>query len=112
MILELSQVFSFLLSILSLYWVTMSVFFVPGTRWEERLTVALLRLALAACICFFSGVLFCWPADPHRPRSSLTSTLPVQLFFWTLAGIAVLFVGSWYIASYPCGINATQDCNF
>jgi hypothetical protein len=106
MLLEISQVLSFLLSILSLYWVTISAFFVPGSRWQDRLTLALLRLAL------FSGLLFSWPARPRRRHQALVSTLPVQLFFWALAGIAVLFVSSWYIASYPCSINATYDCSF
>jgi len=112
MLLEISQVLSFLLSILSLYWVTISAFFVPGSRWQDRLTLALLRLALSACVCFFSGLLFSWPARPRRRHQALVSTLPVQLFFWALAGIAVLFVSSWYIASYPCSINTTYDCSF
>jgi hypothetical protein len=112
MFLELFQVVSFVFSLLSLYWVTISAFFVPGSRWQDRLTVALLRLALAACVCFFSGLLFSWPKRRQRFHPSLLSTLPVQLFFWALAGIAVLFVSSWYIASYPCTINATNDCSF
>jgi hypothetical protein len=112
MLLELSQLVSFLLSILSLYWVTISAFFVPGSRWQERLTVALLRLALSACICFFSGLLFSWPSRARRQRPTLVSTLPVQLFFWALAGIAVLFFSSWYIASSSCSINAIYDCSF
>ncbi len=117
MFLELSRAVSFLLSILSIYWVTVGAFFVPGSRWQERLTLALLRLGLAACVCFFSGLLFSWPLHaPSRARrphaEPFFSTLPVQLFFWALAGVALLFFSSWYIASYPCGINATQDCSF
>ncbi len=112
MLLEFCRLISFLFSILSLYWVTISAFFVPGSRWQERLAVAVVRLGVSACICFFSGFLFSWPTRPRRPRSPLTSTLPVQLFFWTLAGITVLFVSSWYIASYPCSLNATHDCSF
>jgi len=112
MLLEISQVLSFLLSILSLYWVTISAFFVPGSRWQDRLTLALLRLALSACICFFSGILFSWPSGPRRQRPlPLTSTLPVQLFFWALAGITILFLSSWYLASYPCSIDISHDCS-
>jgi hypothetical protein len=111
-LLELSQVVSFLLSILSLYWVTIGAFFVPGSQWQERLTLALLRLGVAACVCFSSGLLFCWPVRGRRGPPSLVSTLPVQLFFWTLAGVSVLFLSSWYIASYPCGISATYECGF
>jgi hypothetical protein len=57
----------------TLYWVTISAFFVPGTSLQDRLTTALLRLALA--------------------------------------GIAVLFLSSWYLATYPCSINISHDCN-
>jgi hypothetical protein len=113
MLLELIRAVSFLLSLLSLYWVTISAFFIPGSRWQERLVLALLRMSLAACICFFSGLLFSWPSRlSRRPPESIVSTLPVQLFFWTIAGIAILFLGSWYLASYPCSINPTADCSF
>lgn len=112
MLLDLSRAVSFLLSILSLCWVTMSAFFVPGSRWEERLTLSLLRLALAACVCLFSGLLFSWPSRTQRRHPSVVSTLPVQLFFWTLVAVAVLFIGSWYLATYPCSLNPTSDCNF
>ncbi len=96
MLLELLKPLSFFLSILSLYPVMLSAFFVPGTRWEERLWLALLRVALAACICFLSGLLYAW-----HPRSSpiaaepLLSTLPVRLFFWAMAGMTLLFALSW-----------------
>lgn len=112
MLLDLARAFSFLLSILSLYWVTISAFFVPGSRWQERLVLALLHMSLAACICFFSGLLFAWPSQLSRRREPIVSTLPVQLFFWTIAGVALLFLGSWYLASYPCSINPTADCSF
>jgi len=119
MLLDLARTASFLLSLLSLYWVTIGAFFVPGSRWQDRLSLALLRLALAACVCFFSGFLFSRPSTPshpsHRPRRpppSLVSTLPVQLFFWTAAGIVLLFLGSWYLATSSCSFNPTSDCTF
>jgi hypothetical protein len=112
MLLDLSRALSFLLSIVSLYWATISAFFVPGSAVEDRLTVALFRLGLAACVCFFSGLLFSWPSRARRQSyQPLTSTLPVQLFFWVLAGITVLFLSSWYLASYPCNINISHDCS-
>jgi hypothetical protein len=97
MILELGKALSFLLSIVSIYWLAVSAFFVPGSRWEERLALALLKLAIAGCVCFCSGLLFCWPLRRGRKRTRLTATLPVQLFFWAASGIAVLFVGTWYL---------------
>jgi hypothetical protein len=96
----------------TLYWVTISAFFVPGTSLQDRLITALLRLAFAACVSLFSGLLFTWPSgDRRRPHQPLMSTLPVQLFFWAIAGITVLFLSSWYLATYPCSINISHDCN-
>jgi len=112
-ILDLAKALSFFLSILSLYWMTISAFFVPGSRWQDRLVLALLRLALAACVCFSSGLLFSWPSRRfRRSPEPLVSTLPVQLFFWTLAAVSILFVSSLYLATAPCGLNSTSDCSF
>jgi len=112
MLLDLTRAASFFLSIVTLYWVTISAFFVPGASLKDRLFTALLRLALAACASFLSGLFFAWPSRTHRqPHQPLTSTLPVQLFFWALAAIAVLFLSSWYLATYPCSINISHDCN-
>jgi cation transport ATPase len=112
MLLDLTRAASFFLCIVTLYWVTISAFFVPGTSLQDRLTTALLRVALAACVSFLSGLLFSWPSRNYRqPHQAITSTLPVQLFFWALAGIAVLFLSSWYLATYPCSINISHDCN-
>jgi hypothetical protein len=112
MLLELTRALSFFLSLVSLYWVTVSAFFVPGSTLQDRLITALLRLAFAACASFFSGLLFAWPSgDRRRPHQPLMSTLPVQLFLWAIAGITVLFLGSWYLATYPCSINISHDCS-
>jgi hypothetical protein len=109
--LELSKAFSFLASILSLYWVAVNAFFVPDTRWEDRLFLALSRLALAAAICLLSGLIFRWPSrinpDANQP---ITSTLPMRLFFWGATCITLLFAACWYLlcaaptsgALYPC----------
>ncbi|MGH9599592.1 MAG: hypothetical protein ACRD27_06985, partial [Terracidiphilus sp.] len=65
MLLELGKVLSFFLSILSLCEVMMGAFFVPGTRWEDRLAATLLRIAFAGCICFASGIFFTLAARSH-----------------------------------------------
>jgi hypothetical protein len=106
--LELARPLSFLLSILSLYPVLLSAFFVPGTHWEERLEMALVRVVFAGCVCFASGMLYAWHsgAEPHE---SLLSTLPVRLFFFAVAGMAVLFVISWYLDTYYVPV-ARRDC--
>jgi hypothetical protein len=97
--LELAKAVSFLVCILSLYWAAMSAFFVPGAQWDERLWLAAFKLLAAAAICFYSGMVFSWPS-PTNPTAfqRLTSTLPVRVFFWALAGIAVLFTLSCYLA--------------
>jgi hypothetical protein len=101
MILELLRPLSFFLSMLSLYPVMLSAFFVPGARWEGRLETALLRAALAACICLLSGLLY--TRDAHynaAAQESILSTLPVRLFFCAMAGMAVLFALSWWLDVY------------
>jgi hypothetical protein len=105
MLLEILRPLSFFLSLLSLYPVLMTAFFVPGTRWEERLEMTLLRIAISACICFSSGFLYSRPnpgLSPVSPISAepLLSTLPVRLFFWAIAGMALLFALSWWLESY------------
>lgn len=96
MILDIAKALSFFASILSLYPVVVSAFFVPGSRWEDRLVVALARVGLAGCTCLLSGILFAqpWRADAHGEH--LLATLPVRLYLWTVAGVAVLFALSWY----------------
>jgi hypothetical protein len=96
-LLEMGKALSFFMSILSLYALLTSAFLVPGSHWDERLEGALARIALAACICFASGFLFSVSAKPEPP---VTRTLPVKMFFWALAGMAVLFFLSWYLEEY------------
>jgi len=97
MLLEIGKAASLLMSILSLCALLESAFLVPGARWEERLIGSLLWIGLAACVCFASGLLF-RSAEPEP--APVTRTLPVRLFFWALAGMAVLFVVSWYLEEY------------
>jgi len=105
MLLELLRPLSFFVSMLSLYPVMLSAFFVPGTRWEERLAMALLRVVFAACICFASGLLYARSASgaSHGQGGSgeaLLSTLPVRLFFCATGGMALLFALSWWLDAY------------
>ena len=96
MLLELLRPVSFFLSMLSLYPVLGSAFVVPGTRGEERLWMALLRLAVAGCLCFASGLLF----RQEARRGTLLTTLPVRLFFCAVGGMAVLFCLSWWLDAH------------
>jgi hypothetical protein len=105
MLLELLRPVSFFLSMLSLYPVMASAFFVPGSRWEERLAMALLRVAMAACIALASGILYSLPEPYHagdhpQPKEPLLSTLPVRMFFYSMGGMALLFLLSWWLDTY------------
>jgi hypothetical protein len=97
MLLDLGRLLSFALSILSLYALLDSAFFVLATTWEERLILSITRIGLAACVCFASGLLFRHSSDPEV---RLTKTLPMRMFFWTLFGVAVLFAASWFLDVY------------
>lgn len=101
MLLEIGKLVSLLLSILSLDALLASAFFVPGSPWDDRLLNSLTRLVLAGCVCFASGLLFERPANHNSETGSdILDTLPVRLFFWALAGMALLFALSWYLEEY------------
>jgi hypothetical protein len=96
-LLDLAKALSFFACIVVVYHAAIHTFFVPGLKWEERLALAVLKLALAACVCFLSGMVFTWPTRTNPDRGlALTATLPVRFFLWSAAGIAVLFICSWY----------------
>ena len=111
MLLELLKPLTFFLSMLSLYPVLLSAFFEPGTRWEERLELALLRVAFAACVCLASGLVYCWPSriGPEAGEPVL-ATLPVRLFFWAVAGMALLFAISWFLEEYYLPLTRHGCC--
>ena len=100
MFLELARPLTFFLSMLSLYPVLVAAFFVPGTRWEDRLVGALLRVALAGCTCLMGGLVFSRPSPQNPGGEPLMSTLPVRMFIWAMVGMALLFALSWYLEEY------------
>jgi hypothetical protein len=99
--LELAKAATFFACVLSLYWTALSAFFHPALQFHDRLTLVLAKLVLAAAVCLLSGLVFRLPVrsnpDAHLP---LTSTLPMQLFFWTAPILTLLFLASWYLT---CG---------
>jgi hypothetical protein len=106
MLLDLGKSLSFIAGLLSLFPLLFSAFFVPGARWQDRLFLSLDKAAISACICIASGLLFYASRlqSPNSPRLKLHdfvfSTPPVRLYFWTLGGMIVLFVASWYLETY------------
>ncbi|GGH13075.1 hypothetical protein GCM10011586_32730 [Silvibacterium dinghuense] len=97
---ELGKFASLLLSLLSLESLLGSAFLVPGMGWEDRLLRSLGRIVLAGCVCFASGLLFEQRPPGHGPGAGILRTLPVRLYLWSLAGMAILFVLSWYLVTY------------
>ena len=106
MVLELGKFVSLAASILSLCSLMGSAFFVPASTWQDRLFGSIFHIALAGCLCFASGILFREDAirHAHLPGSpsspSLTETLPVRLFFWSLLAMTLLFLLSWFLETY------------
>lgn len=94
---ELGRILFLILSVLSLYKLLGSAFFVPGSHWQARLESSVLTLALATCTCFAGGIFF--TLTEGRPLS-LARTLPVQLYYWTVAGTVLLFLLSLYLEEY------------
>jgi hypothetical protein len=97
LLLELGRAISLVFSILSLYAVLDVAFFLPATRWEERLVASFARVGVAACVCLASGMLFRYNA---APQVSLARTLPVRLLLWTIFGVVLLFALAWYLDVY------------
>jgi hypothetical protein len=97
MLLDLSRFVTFLLSILSLFALVDTAFFVTATTWQQRLLASITRVVLAACISAASGLLFRYHASPAVP---FTRTLPVRIFLWALFGISLLFLLAWFLDTY------------
>ncbi len=97
MLLDLGRAFSFLLSILSLWYLMNAAFFVTATTWQQRLLGSIARVVLAACVCIVSGFLFRLKSCPAVP---LSRTLPVRIFLYTLPAIILLFALAWLLEAY------------
>jgi len=121
MLVEIAKPIALGLSILSLYAVFHTAFLNPGRTIDDRLWDAIALLLLSACIAFAAGLIFredereaahkTQPPQqdptpiPHPPENpatepSLLATLPMRLFLWTSAGMALLFCASWYLETY------------
>ena len=105
MVLELARPIALLFSILSLLGVFHAAFLEPAGDMEQRLVGSLGPLLLAASIAFAGGLTFQarWRMGGNR-RSAyvapLIETFPVRIFCWSVAGMAVLFVLSWYLETH------------
>lgn len=110
MVLELARSLSFFLAMLSLYPVLVSAFFLPGSEWRERLLAALIHIALAACVCCLSGLLYSQPSPANPQGDLLMSTLPMRMFLWAMIGMAALFLLSWFLVEYFAPLMRHDCC--
>ena len=96
---ELAKAVALILTIMSIYALLGSVFFVPGSPWQHRLLTSIETLAMTGCVCFASGLLFSLTSQPvdGQEEPPVTRTLPVQLFFWSLGGVVLMFLLSRYL---------------
>jgi len=105
MVLELARPVALLCSILSLLGVFHAAFLEPTGDVEQRLVGSLGPLLLAASIAFAGGLTFQarWRTGGNR-RSEyvvpLIETFPMRIFCWSVAGMAVLFLLSWYLEAH------------
>lgn len=96
MLLDLGKAVSFATSLLSLCALLDSAFFIPATRWEDRLAACVARIGFAGSVCLISGLLF----HLSQPRVPLARTLPVRLFLWAITGFSLFFMLGWYLDVY------------
>jgi len=105
MVLELARPVALLCSILSLLGVFHSAFLEPAGDVEQRLVGSLGPLLLAAGMALLGGLTFQARrrgGANHRGEygASLIETFPVRVFCWSVAGMAVLFLLSWYLETH------------
>jgi hypothetical protein len=106
MLLDVAKPVALLICLLSLYALFHTAFLVPGSldllvpgpALHDRIIDSLILLGLSAGICIVSGFLFREAAI--GPQPSLLSTLPLQVFYWAVGAMLLLFVASWYLETY------------
>jgi hypothetical protein len=107
MLLELAKPVALLLCLLSLYAVFHTLFFAvedphlllqPHQAFRDRIIDSLLLLALSAGICLLGGLIF-REAEPY-PHPSLSTTLPLLLFYWATGIMFVIFFLAWFLETH------------
>jgi hypothetical protein len=115
MFFEVARTVSFFVSMLALYPVVAGAFFVPGSHWQDRLILAAARMGLAGCLALVSGILFAKPwLYPDGPGRRLMAVLPVRIYLWTILGVAIMFLLSWYLEEFYvpiCGRACRTEAN-
>ena len=96
---ELGRLAALILSVISLYALLGSAFFILGSHWQLRLERSIATLGITTCVCFASGILFTLTESPAH-QASLHRTLPVQLYYWGVGATVLLFLLSLYLEAY------------
>jgi hypothetical protein len=65
----------------------------------------LMLFGLASGIAVVSGLIFRDSAP--RPHPSLSATLPLQLFYWSVGIMVLLFLASWYLETHVIFYRST-----
>ena len=91
MLTEIAKPIALVLCMFSLCAVFYTAFLVPASDLDQRSLDAVVLLSFAAGICLSSGMIF--RESARNEATSLTSTLPVQLFLWAVCGM-LIWVGA------------------
>jgi hypothetical protein len=98
---EVAKPVALVFCILSLYALFNAAFLSLSIDMHQRICDSLSRLALAAAVCWISGLIFSDAYQDGAPAvRRLTTTLPVRLFCWASVAMLVLFVVSWYLETH------------
>jgi len=101
MILELARPVALLGCILSLLGVFRAAFLEPGSDVEQRITGSLGPLLLAVGIALAGGLIFqAGSHDRAGHSTSLIDAFPMRVFLWSIAGMLLLFLLSWYLEAH------------
>ena len=98
MMLEVAKPISLVLCMVALCAVFYTAFLVPTKDLQKQPWDSLLLLSMTAGICLCSGMIFREPNETGI--GALVRTLPMQIFFWAVGLMLVLFLASWYLETH------------
>lgn len=100
MFLDVAKPVALLLCILSLLAAFRAAFLVPASEFSVRIHDGVALLLLSAGVSILGGLLFRESAAAERTPTTLTGTLPMQVFCWGATVMLILFAVSWYLETY------------
>src|SRR6185437_10311535 len=101
MLLEVAKPIALLLCMLSLCAVFHTAFLIPASDLHQTILDSLELLSLAAGISVISGLIFRESVkEPSADSKGLMATLPLQVFYWAVGIMLLLFLCCWYLESH------------